>query len=96
MNSDLGAFLGQTVIVPNSAAVDVVLPRLADSLQTVLQQHKQVAEHGKRAESTTPHAALICLACRRCDVPTRCSATAPTTATPNKLRSPVGRSAQVG
>jgi hypothetical protein len=34
----------QTVVVPGSAAADVVLPRLADSLKTVLQQRKQVAE----------------------------------------------------
>jgi transposase len=33
----------QTVIVPGTAAADTVLPRLADSLKTVLQQRKTVA-----------------------------------------------------
>jgi transposase len=33
----------QTVTVPGAAAADTVLPRLADSLKTVLQQRKQVA-----------------------------------------------------
>jgi transposase len=33
----------QTVTVPGTAAADTVLPRLADSLKTVLQQRKQVA-----------------------------------------------------
>lgn len=33
----------QSVVVPGTTAADVVLPRLADSLKTVLQQRKQVA-----------------------------------------------------
>ncbi len=34
----------QTVTVPGTAAADTVFPRLADSLKSVLQQRKQVAE----------------------------------------------------
>jgi len=39
----LAALDEQTVTVPGTAAADTVLPRLADSLKTVLQQRKQVA-----------------------------------------------------
>jgi transposase len=39
----LAALGEQTVIVPGTAAADTVLPRLADSLKTVLQQRKTVA-----------------------------------------------------
>lgn len=38
------ALAEQTVTVPGTAAADIVLPRLADSLKTVLLQRKQVAE----------------------------------------------------
>ncbi|ROP41601.1 IS110 family transposase [Saccharothrix texasensis] len=39
----LAALDEQTVVVPGTTAADTVLPRLADSLKTVLQQRKQVA-----------------------------------------------------
>ncbi|WP_116104308.1 IS110 family transposase [Amycolatopsis thermalba] len=42
--ADIWTALGeQTVTVPGTAAADTVLPRLADSLKTVLQQRNQVA-----------------------------------------------------
>ncbi len=42
--ADIWTALGeQTVTVPGTATADTVLPRLADSLKTVLQQRKQVA-----------------------------------------------------
>jgi transposase len=49
----------QTVIVPGSAAADVVLPRLADSLKTVLQQRKQVAEQVEGILDAHPLAGVL-------------------------------------
>lgn len=43
VDSILAALDEQTVTVPGSTAADTVLPRLADSLKTVLAQRKQVA-----------------------------------------------------
>ncbi|WP_370542073.1 transposase [Amycolatopsis sp. FDAARGOS 1241] len=49
----------QTVTVPGTAAADSVLSRLADSVKTVLQQRKTVAEQLEgilQADRTAPHA----------------------------------------
>jgi transposase len=49
----------QTVIVPGTAAADTVLPRLADSLKTVLQQRKAVAEQVEGILDAHPLAGVL-------------------------------------
>ncbi|MFG1641321.1 IS110 family transposase [Amycolatopsis sp. NPDC049252] len=49
----------QTVTVPGAAAADTVLPRLADSLKTVLQQRKQVAEQVEGILDAHPLAGVL-------------------------------------
>jgi len=49
----------QTVTVPGTAAADTVLPRLADSLKTVLQQRKQVAEQVEGMLDAHPLAGVL-------------------------------------
>ncbi|WP_410631230.1 IS110 family transposase [Amycolatopsis sp. cmx-4-83] len=49
----------QTVTVPGTAAADTVLPRLADSLKTVLQQRKQVAEQVEGILDAHPLAGVL-------------------------------------
>ncbi|WP_370936553.1 IS110 family transposase [Amycolatopsis sp. cg13] len=49
----------QTVTVPGTAAADTVLPRLADSLKTVLQQRKQVAEQVEEILDAHPLAGVL-------------------------------------
>ncbi len=38
----------QTVIVPGTTAAEIVLPKLADSLKTILQQRKSISEDVER------------------------------------------------
>ncbi|MDX3192076.1 IS110 family transposase [Streptomyces sp. MN03-5084-2B] len=49
----------QTVTVPGTAAADTVLPRLADSLKTVLLQRKQVAEQVEGILDAHPLAGVL-------------------------------------
>ncbi|WP_439376764.1 IS110 family transposase [Amycolatopsis lexingtonensis] len=49
----------QTVTVPGTAAADTVLPRLADSLKTVLRQRKQVAEQVEGILDAHPLAGVL-------------------------------------
>jgi transposase len=49
----------QTVTVPGTAAADTVLPRLADSLKTVLQQRKTVAEQVEEILHAHPLAPVL-------------------------------------
>ncbi|MEV7045047.1 IS110 family transposase [Amycolatopsis sp. NPDC051061] len=49
----------QTVTVPGTAAADTVLPRLADSLKTVLQQRKAVAEQVEGILDAHPLAGVL-------------------------------------
>jgi transposase len=49
----------QTVTVPGTAAADTVLPRLADSLKTVLQQRKHVAEQVEGILDAHPLAGVL-------------------------------------
>ncbi|RPE37327.1 transposase IS116/IS110/IS902 family protein [Streptomyces sp. Ag109_O5-1] len=49
----------QTVTVPGTAAADTVLPRLADSLKTVLQQRKQVAAQVEGILDAPPLAGVL-------------------------------------
>jgi transposase len=49
----------QTVTVPGTAAADTVLPRLADSLKTVLQQRKQVATEVEEILDAHPLAGVL-------------------------------------
>ncbi|QUQ63521.1 IS110 family transposase [Kutzneria sp. CA-103260] len=49
----------QTVTVPGTAAADTVLPRLADSLKTILQQRKQVAAEVEEILDTHPLAGVL-------------------------------------
>ena len=49
----------QTVTVPGTAAADTVLPRLADSLKTVLQQRRQVAEQVEGILDAHPLAGVL-------------------------------------
>ncbi|PPK66044.1 transposase [Actinokineospora auranticolor] len=49
----------QTVTVPGTAAADTVLPRLADSLKTILQQRKQGAEQVERILDAHPLAGVL-------------------------------------
>lgn len=42
------ALKAQTVIVPGTAAAEIVLPKLADSLKTILQQRKSISEDVER------------------------------------------------
>ncbi|MEV4145258.1 transposase [Amycolatopsis sp. NPDC049691] len=49
----------QTVTVPGTAAADTVLPRLADSLKTVLQQRKAVAEQVEGIRDAHPLAGVL-------------------------------------
>jgi transposase len=49
----------QTVTVPGTAAADTVLPRLADSLKTVLQQRKAVAEQVEEILDAHPLAGVL-------------------------------------
>ena len=49
----------QTVIVPGTTAADTVLPRLADSLKTVLQQRKAVAEQVEGILDAHPLAGVL-------------------------------------
>ncbi len=49
----------ETVTVPGTAAADTVLPRLADSLKTVLQQRKQVAEQVEGILDAHPLAGVL-------------------------------------
>ncbi|TDP88809.1 IS110 family transposase [Labedaea rhizosphaerae] len=53
------ALAEQTVTVPGTAAADTVLPRLADSLKTVLQQRKQVAEQVEGILDAHPLAGVL-------------------------------------
>jgi transposase len=53
------ALAKQTVTVPGTAAADTVLPRLADSLKTVLQQRKQVAEQVEGILDAHPLAGVL-------------------------------------
>jgi transposase len=49
----------QTVTVPGTAAADTVLPRLADSLKTVLQQRKAVAQQVEEILDAHPLAGVL-------------------------------------
>jgi transposase len=49
----------QTVTVPGTAAADTVLPRLADSLKTILQQRKQVAAEVEEILDAHPLAGVL-------------------------------------
>ena len=49
----------QTVTVPGTTAADTVLPRLADSLKTVLQQRKQVAAEVEEILDAHPLAGVL-------------------------------------
>jgi transposase len=53
------ALAEQTVTVPGTAAADTVLPRLADSLKTVLQQRKAVAEQVEGILDAHPLAGVL-------------------------------------
>jgi transposase len=55
----LAALGEQTVTVPGTTAADTVLPRLADSLKTVLQQRKQVAEQVEGILDAHPLAGVL-------------------------------------
>ncbi|MFD4253414.1 IS110 family transposase [Amycolatopsis thermoflava] len=55
----LAALDEQTVTVPGTAAADTVLPRLADSLKTVLQQRKQVASEVEEILDAHPLAGVL-------------------------------------
>ena len=55
----LAALDEQTVTVPGTTAADTVLPRLADTLKTVLQQRKQVAEQVERILDAHPLAGVL-------------------------------------
>ncbi|EWM12556.1 IS110 family transposase [Kutzneria sp. 744] len=49
----------QTVTVPGTTAADTVLPRLADSLKTVLQQRKQIASEVEEILDAHPLAGVL-------------------------------------
>jgi transposase len=53
------ALAEQTVTVPGTSAADTVLPKLADSLKTVLQQRKQVAEQVEGILDAHPLAGVL-------------------------------------
>ncbi|MYW94332.1 IS110 family transposase [Amycolatopsis rubida] len=55
----LAALDEQTVTVPGTTAADTVLPRLADSLKTVLQQRKQVAAEAEGILDAHPLAGVL-------------------------------------
>ncbi|MBV9845895.1 MAG: IS110 family transposase [Kutzneria sp.] len=55
----LAALDEQTVTVPGTAAADTVLPRLADSLKTILQQRKQVAAEVEEILDAHPLAGVL-------------------------------------
>lgn len=55
----LAALDEQTVTVPGTTAADTVLPRLADSLKTVLQQRKQVATEVEEILDAHPLAGVL-------------------------------------
>jgi transposase len=55
----LAALKEQTVTVPGTTAADTVLPRLADSLRTVLLQRKQVAEQVEEILDAHPLAGVL-------------------------------------
>lgn len=55
----LAALDEQTVTVPGTAAADTVLPRLADSLKTVLAQRKQVATEVEEILDAHPLAGVL-------------------------------------
>jgi len=55
----LAALDEQTVTVPGTAAADTVLPRLADSLKTVLQQRKTVAAEVEEILDAHPLAGVL-------------------------------------
>jgi transposase len=55
----LAALDEQTVTVPGTAAADTVLPRLADSLKTVLQQRKMVASEVEEILDAHPLAGVL-------------------------------------
>ncbi|WP_433261626.1 IS110 family transposase [Actinosynnema sp. CS-041913] len=55
----LAALDEQTVVVPGTTAADTVLPRLADSLKTVLRQRKQVATEVERILEAHPLAGVL-------------------------------------
>ncbi|MGW4065902.1 IS110 family transposase [Amycolatopsis sp. NPDC004747] len=55
----MAALAEQTVTVPGTAAADTVLPRLADSLKTVLRQRKQVAEQVEGILDAHPLAGVL-------------------------------------
>src|SRR5690606_36500532 len=49
----------QTVTVPGSTAAEAVLPRLADSLRTVVDQRKQIATEAERMLDAHPRAQVL-------------------------------------
>jgi len=55
----MAALDAQTVTVPGSAAAEAVLPRLADSLRTVLGQRKQIATQVERMLDAHPLAQVL-------------------------------------
>jgi transposase len=55
----LAALDEQTVVVPGTTAADTVLPRLDDSLKTVLLQRKQVAAEGEGILDAHPLAGVL-------------------------------------
>ncbi|MEU6587596.1 IS110 family transposase [Nocardia sp. NPDC046763] len=55
----LAALPAQTVVVPGSNAAEIVLPKLADSLKTVLLQRQQVAEDIERMLDDHPLAKVL-------------------------------------
>ncbi|SER99563.1 Transposase IS116/IS110/IS902 family protein [Lentzea xinjiangensis] len=55
----MAALAEQTVTVPGATAADSVLPRLADSLKTVLQQRKQVAAEVEEILDAHPLAGVL-------------------------------------
>lgn len=58
--SDIWAALDeQTVTVPGTAAADTVLPRLADSLRTVVQQREKVASEVDEMLDAHPFAGAL-------------------------------------
>ncbi|MFD2398218.1 IS110 family transposase [Prauserella oleivorans] len=59
VESILAALDEQTVTVPGTAAADTVLPRLADSLKTVLHQRKTVADEVEEILDAHPLAGVL-------------------------------------
>lgn len=55
----LAALDQQAVVVPGTSATDTMLPRLADSLKTVLQQRKQVAAEVEEILDAPPRAGVL-------------------------------------